>query len=106
MHHREEIPVGTRCRIREWEDLADEFGVDEYGDIPECDASFTEGMRHLCGELFTVAAAYPSANGGYFNYDSEEGVEDGYYISGDMLEILEEADDDMKIPSDFSALFN
>lgn len=106
MHHREEIPVGTLCRIREWEDLAEEFGVDPFGDIPECDASFTEEMRYMCGKLFTVASVYPSATRQYHYYRSEEGVEDDYTISGDMLELVDESDFHIEIPSDFSSLYD
>lgn len=45
--------VGDRVRIREWEDMEEEFGLDSDGDI--CGSPFfVQQMKHLCGRTATV----------------------------------------------------
>ncbi len=104
MHHREPLPVGAKCRVRGWDDLVAEFGPAEDGDLVSCDAIFTEGMKHLCGQPFTVSGSRKTWDG-YMIYESEEGIEGRRYISGDMLELIDEQDGGMQIPGDYSALF-
>ena len=41
--------VGDVVRIRSWEDMEAEFGVDEDGNIP-CKYNFTDFMRNMCGD--------------------------------------------------------
>ena len=41
--------VGDRVRIRDWDDMASEFGVDEDGEIP-CKYIFAQAMRDFCGQ--------------------------------------------------------
>lgn len=45
--------VGDVVRIRSWEDMEAEFGVDEDGNIP-CKYNFTEFMRNMCGNEFMI----------------------------------------------------
>lgn len=45
--------VGDVVRIRSWEDMEAEFGVDEDGNIP-CKYSFTDFMRNMCGDEFMI----------------------------------------------------
>lgn len=52
--------VGDKVRIREWDDMAEEYGVDEDGDIDFSeDSSFSEGvfkaMKRFCGKEAKVA---------------------------------------------------
>lgn len=47
--------VGDVVRIREWEDMRSEFGLDSDGDI-RCTRVFVTGMSESCGELCTVLA--------------------------------------------------
>ena len=53
----EDIHIGDVLRIRQWDDMAKEFGVNDYGSIP-CRCAFTEDMCYLCGEKFTVSGFY------------------------------------------------
>lgn len=51
--------VGDRVRIRQWDDMAAEFGVDndnDFEDVIRCDnqPSFVEGMKNLCGRTATI----------------------------------------------------
>ena len=77
--------VGDELRIREWNDMAAEFGLDEFGGV-DCIYGFTEDMKRLCGMDFTVSKI--DSFEGNDEYFSEEGIEMEYYwsISSDMLE--------------------
>lgn len=48
---------GQRVRIRQWDDMAREFGYGSGGSIP-CEASFIDDMRYLCGQEFTIETIY------------------------------------------------
>lgn len=80
------IHIGDVLRIREWDDMASEFGY-KYGNDIDCDRVFTVGMKHLCGQKFTVKGL--SGTDGFL---SEEGIECNerpfgvWAISADMLE--------------------
>lgn len=45
--------VGDRVVVRDWDDMAKEYGVGKWGDIPK-DSQFTNSMKHLCGRTATV----------------------------------------------------
>ena len=45
--------VGDRVRIREWDDMEKEFGLDDFGDI-KCSGPFTSEMEEFCGRVGTV----------------------------------------------------
>lgn len=83
--------IGDECRIRSWESMEAEFGLDQWGDIA-CKFSFTAEMKYLCGKKFTVSRITE-----IFKYHSREGIESGahngrdYLISADMLELTREA---------------
>ena len=62
-------PIGSRLRVRQWEDMAAEFGEVGRSHIPT-KAPFSNYMRHLCGTPFTVR----DIRDGRF-YLSEEGTE-------------------------------
>lgn len=104
MHHRELIPVGTRCRVRGWDELEAEFGLNSFGNCA-CDAAFIDEMRILEGQDFTVKSSRTGEGGKYYIYTSEEGIEDPFCISGDMLEILDYPEDDqIEVPADYTSL--
>ena len=92
--------VGDVCRIRQWDDMAAEFGGGRGGDSICCKFSFPEKMRYLCGQRFTVRDRTMGA------YRSEEGVEDTrpgagvWVISADMLEYDDGVDEHDEIGSE------
>lgn len=45
--------VGDKLRVREWEDMEREFGLDRDGDI-KCTPFFIEEMRKFCGKVVNV----------------------------------------------------
>lgn len=108
----EEIEIGDKLRIREWDDMAEEFGVDECGDI-ETKVWFTTGMRSSCGKPFTVSERYRFDNAEdelCWAYYSREDVEviDGhsFLITSDMLERATNSDELSDSPEDFDAKFS
>jgi len=94
--------VGDKCRIRQFEDMAAEFGVDQYGEIEKA-PSFVENMKPMCGLTFTVKEV---KDGMYY---SIEGVEDSrgngnvWNIAGWMLEPADEHPDEPIEAPDFLA---
>ena len=48
---------GQRVRIRQWDDMAREFGYVNEGYI-QCEATFIPDMRYLCGQEFTIETIY------------------------------------------------
>lgn len=94
--------IGDVCRIREWDDMAEEFGVDEEDDdVIECEYKFIADMRYLCGERFTIKRR------DYTRFYSEEGLEGDYSISADMLELIEAESTAPPITTkDFNAILN
>lgn len=95
----EDIHVGDVVRIRSFEDMKSEFGIDEDGDIHGgCSAWFYNEMKPLCGKVFTVSEFE------YDEYHSVEGIEDcddgtQWSISAWMLEPYND-DKDIDVASD------
>lgn len=78
-----EFQVGDICRIRSWEDMQREFGMD---DSILCDFVFIPEMSYLCGKQFTIAKMEQRSLGTLCI--SSEGVEGIYNIGTDMLELV------------------
>ena len=45
-----EFKVGDKVRIRQWDDMENEFGLDDDGDIKTCPNCFVKLMSCLCGK--------------------------------------------------------
>lgn len=45
--------VGDKVTIRQWDDMAVEFGLDEYGGI-KVPKTFTEFMKKYCGQTLSI----------------------------------------------------
>lgn len=78
--------IGELVRIRDWDDMKDEFGTDGYGNIM-CEDTFTEDMRGYCGYEFVIKSIDWTSIGGH-------GLE--YSISLDMIEPVEIPDFELK----------
>lgn len=75
--------IGDKVRVRKWNDMVDEFGTDEDGDIPVTLAiSFIKEMSIFCGDIFTIS----EING------------DGYSLLGDKDRFI--FTDEMLLPVD------
>lgn len=96
-----EIEVGDELKIRSWDDMENESGTDDYGNIP-CVGTFTRRMQCICNSPFTVKRTR-SAMFKYFV--SEEGSEGDWVISADMLEPRKADDKPEESDEDFSVRF-
>lgn len=74
--------VGDKVRVRSWDSMAKEFGVNRIGDIC-CDGMFLSKMKKFCEIVHTIK----SVNNGFKYYSLED---DDYRFSGDMLEPVKE----------------
>lgn len=73
--------VGDKVKIKSWEQMEEEFGLDKIGDI-KCAAAFLVDMKHLCGqeiEIETIEYAYDGS------YKKIQNIE-GWAITFDMIE--------------------
>lgn len=83
--------VGDVVRIREWDDMASEFGV-RYGEDIKCTLTFVVDMRRSCGELCTVLTKH-GKNVTLAFKDPEIGAKmRGFGFSTDMIEPAENID--------------
>lgn len=72
--------VGEWVRIRDWEDMEKEFGLDEYGST---NCGFTKGMRVLCGMYMRIS----KIDGNIISFDNElYGIKSDFIYSKDMIE--------------------
>lgn len=54
LNHYPTYNVGDRVTIRQWDDMAAEFGLDVYGAIKVPKAYFTEPMKRYCGQTLPI----------------------------------------------------
>ena len=52
----EEICIGDLVRVREWDDMVQEYGLNQYCNIATGAISFKPYMRRFCGRVYRVAA--------------------------------------------------
>lgn len=102
------IQVGDRLRVREWDDMAAEFGVRDSrsvtnGYVIPCEFAFTEKMKYMCGRPFTVADLRGNRFISKEKIELESGRYGGWNISADMLEPIEE--ETVMEAADFDGLF-
>ena len=87
-----EYKVGDRVRIKTWEKMAQEFGVDEDGDIRTSNTFyFNKSMKQYCEKIYVIK------NVNYYNdyYYRLEGIDD-YTFNDDMIEQKELTKEDLK----------
>ena len=53
-----DFKVGDRVRIRSWDDMAKEYGLDWEGDIGTSYYCFVKEMRNMCGVEATISKIY------------------------------------------------
>lgn len=110
----EEIHIGDVLRIRQWDDMVDEFGIDTDGDIrfyiwtgiDSIPVFFYSTLKYLCGQTFTIDKI-TSIFDCYF-YCSKENIERSnvgrWRITADMLEPFEEDELETATDEDIKAL--
>ena len=60
--------VGDKVKVREWDDMVEEFGTDEDGGI-DCNMCFVEYMKKYCGKEMTVNRVLT----GHYTLEEDEG---------------------------------
>ena len=69
--------VGDKVRVRSWESMAKEFGVDNDGNIMLSSLHFWKKMKHLCGTVHTI----DEINGYGYHFKTHF-----FWLTDDMLE--------------------
>ena len=88
-----EYKVGDRVRIKTWEKMAQEFGVDEDGDIRTSNTLyFNKSMKQYCEKIYVIKNA--NYYNGYYYYRLE-GI-NNYTFNDDMIEQKELTKEDLK----------
>lgn len=74
--------IGDQVTIRQWDDMAAEFGLNEVGSIavPE---SFTREMERYCGKTLTITNVSRHSKPSFDTYFLEGST---YYFSSSMFE--------------------
>lgn len=66
--------VGDKVKIKTWEQMESEFGLDSDGDIP-CEHNFTNFMKDFCGTVQEIidmdTVSYTMLSGGHFAYSDD-----------------------------------
>ena len=80
---------GMFVRIREWDDMAAEFGVNDRGNIM-AEAIFSSRMRSLCGTVGVIKNLNDLSDGNYrVVFEDHDIIIGDYFISPDMLESVD-----------------
>lgn len=77
--------VGDIVRVREWDDMAREYGVDIDGDI-NTPVYFVKGMKPLCGDRAKITRIYAGGCIELYFLDSCSGKETDFCYHESMLE--------------------
>lgn len=74
--------IGDKVTIRQWDDMAAEFGLNKFGEIkvPEI---FAVEMKDLCGKTFTITNVSRHSKPSFDTYFLEGST---YYFSSPMFE--------------------
>lgn len=73
-----------KVRIKDWWDMAEQYGVNECGNI-DCCCSFTSEMREYCGKVIEVEGMIFSMSNNVSVF-----VHKGWFFSDYMYEVIEE----------------
>lgn len=75
--------VGDKVRVRQWDDMVEEFGTDEAGRINQkTGCRFTEEMKNFCGGVYEICYVLERA----YLLKDEYGHTYYWYFTDDMLE--------------------
>lgn len=74
--------IGDKVRVRQWDDMVEEFGIDEAGRIDTTTGCcFTEEMKKFCGGVYEICSMLGK---NYLLKDGEKTIH--YYFIDEMLE--------------------
>ena len=95
-----EFHVGDLVRIRDWDDMEIEFGLNDFGSIA-CRFSFTEEMASYCGEVYTIEYIDERE---HVHFAERHSLSGDYKVSFDMLELVEDSSPDQIQDTDLMML--
>lgn len=78
--------VGDKVRIRQWNDMLEEYKLNEYGNIDVVTDVFFPDMKYLCGEIATIKA-FGVGNYVCLKFENEVNRPDYWAYSTEMLEL-------------------
>lgn len=70
--------VGDKVRVRQWDDMAKESGLNDCGDINN---GFTQSMEHFCGRIYEIYKVY-----NYYYILKDESIVFNWCFTDEMLE--------------------
>lgn len=76
--------VGDKVKVRKWDDMALEFGVDDDGDI-KMPVDFIKDMEQFCGKIVTIKSRNVSWDEEEY-YEIIEDTKQAFWFSDDMFE--------------------
>ena len=76
--------IGDKVKVRQWDDMALEHGVDDDGDIKTA-SYFIKDMEKFCGRIVTIKERYIDLNNEE-HYKIMEDIEQVFLFSDDMFE--------------------
>ena len=74
--------IGDQVTIRQWDDMAAEFGLNEYGEI-KVPKIFAVEMKDLCGKTLTITDVSRYSKPSFDTYFLEDST---YWFSSPMFE--------------------
>lgn len=104
-----DIHVGDVVRVRQWNDMAKEYGIEvdnrtcrKYHSIPikKKRTCFSEDMEEFCGLTFTVRERYRTDAHGYgYRFTESSSFGGWYFVCSEMLEPVG-SNEDFEVASD------
>ena len=76
--------VGELVRIRQWDDMVEEFGADGYGSVA-CNYRFLDAMKPLCGKQAEIVSLDKDGRVGLKFFNCED-LNTGWAFHTDMIE--------------------
>ena len=92
------VKEGNIIRIRQWDDMEEEYGYSSLENAIMCEHLFTDFMEELCGKEFKITKEmeedYVRFEHFYIdNHLDDAGTKDYIIISTDMIELIKTTDD-------------
>ena len=92
------VKEGNIIKIRQWDDMEEEYGYSSLENAIMCEHLFTDFMEELCGKEFKITKEMEEKfkEYKYFyidNYLDDAGTKDYIIISTDMIELIKTTDD-------------
>ena len=95
--------VGDKVKVRKWDDMVAEFGLDVYGNIKTPEFLFVEYMKDCCDKTATIVRDDLDENGDRYytiKIDSMDGQEQFFYFTDEMIEDINDENSPMLLGFD------